>query len=610
MNTVLQYQCSHPGCMRFFKSLRGRTKHLRSAHPILSPPLVPSPPASPIRSSCSRLPSHPPSQISDKDGWDREDFGPPAHSPPPDHPNPQEPPLPNENTQFFGPGDKYYWYSHPKLTGQKLPSLSGVYLTSEFSTGQPCDGNGVFLAPGTPLPVNANNPHDWYPYESQLQFETAKFLFSRCQMSAPKMDALLDLWASSLYLHQAQPPFSNHRHLYQTIDATTIGDVKWQCFSAGYTGEIPAVNPLLWMSKKYDVWFRDPRQPFEEYSTEDQTRQYKDFMSGEWAWEQADIISEDKSTHGSTFVPIILGSDKTTVLVATGNNEYYPLYMSVVNVHNNISRFDSACLIIHSLATKEHASDATFCKFRWQLFHSSLAAILSSLKPAMTTPKVVKFGDGHFRCVIYGLGPYIVDYEEQVLLTCIVCGWCPRCQVLWGNLDEDALDRSQAFTEALFEESTLDLMWDEYGIVGDLVPFTNDFPRADIYCLIAPDILHQLIKGCFKDHLVDWVTAYIQRKHSKREADQIMDDINRRIAAVAPFTGLRHFPQGQGFKQWTRDDSKALMKVYIAAIEGYVPAEIICTFHAFLEFCYLVHWHIISEKALAEIEDTLNQFHT
>ena len=44
-----------------------------------------------------------------------------------------------------------------------------------------------------------------------------------------------------------------------------------------------------------------------------------------------------------------------------------------------------------------------------------------------------------------------------------------RCQVLWGNLEEDALDCSQAFTEALFEESTLDLMWDKYGVVGDLV---------------------------------------------------------------------------------------------------------------------------------------------
>ena len=44
----------------------------------------------------------------------------------------------------------------------------------------------------------------------------------------------------------------------------------------------------------------------------------------------------------------------------------------------------------------------------------------------MTTPEVVKFGDRHFCCVIYSLGPYIVDYKEQVLLMCIVRGWCPR----------------------------------------------------------------------------------------------------------------------------------------------------------------------------------------
>ena len=29
-----------------------------------------------------------------------------------------------------------------------------------------------------------------------------------------------------------------------------------------------------------------------------------------------------------------------------------------------------------------------------------------------------------------------------------------------------------------------------------------------------------------------------------------------RIAAAPPFSGLRRFPQGRGFKQWTGDDSK------------------------------------------------------
>lgn len=44
----------------------------------------------------------------------------------------------------------------------------------------------------------------------------------------------------------------------------------------------------------------------------------------------------------------------------------------------------------------------------------------------MTTPEVTRFGDGHYRHVIYGLGPYIADYEEQVLLACIVRNWCPK----------------------------------------------------------------------------------------------------------------------------------------------------------------------------------------
>ncbi len=38
------------------------------------------------------------------------------------------------------------------------------------------------------------------------------------------------------------------------------------------------------------------------------------------------------------FVPLILGNDKTTVSVATGQNEFYPVYMSLGNVRNNVRR--------------------------------------------------------------------------------------------------------------------------------------------------------------------------------------------------------------------------------------------------------------------------------
>lgn len=59
-----------------------------------------------------------------------------------------------------------------------------------------------------------------------------------------------------------------------------------------------------------------------------------------------DIISaEIPDANGAMFVPVIMGSDKTTVSVATGNNEYWLLYASIGNIHNNIRRAHGGGLV-------------------------------------------------------------------------------------------------------------------------------------------------------------------------------------------------------------------------------------------------------------------------
>jgi hypothetical protein len=62
-----------------------------------------------------------------------------------------------------------------------------------------------------------------------------------------------------------------------------------------------------------------------------------------------------------------------------------------------------------------------------------------------------------------------------------------------------------------------------------LQPFTHGFPRADIHTLLSPDLLHQLIKGTFKDHLVEWVNEYLLITHGEARAQEIIQDIDRRL---------------------------------------------------------------------------------
>jgi hypothetical protein len=140
-----------------------------------------------------------------------------------------------------------------------------------------------------------------------------------------------------------------------------------------------------------------------------------------------------------------------------------------------------------SLADHESNKDANFRKFRRQLLHSSLAKMLESLRPGMTKPDIVRCPDGHFRRAIYGLGPYIADYPEQALLACIVQNWCPkyvsgpsliihrptclyRCTAPPDHLDDGTYGRrSRGHTDVLVQGFELGVLWDEYGLVGDIV---------------------------------------------------------------------------------------------------------------------------------------------
>ncbi|KAI9568902.1 hypothetical protein HD554DRAFT_2204879 [Boletus coccyginus] len=395
----------------------------------------------------------------------------------------------------------------------------------------PLEKHIMFVSAPPPLCFKQSS-NDWTPYCNQLEFETTQFLFSQEEMSVKKINTLLHLWETSLAVHSGAPPFANHQDLYNMIDATPLEDV---CDKSGGTAP--------WMDATYEVHFWDPQRLVWNILKNPDFKDEIDYTPyHEW----------EEYSSGTYNI------DNTMVSIATGQNDYYPLYLSIGNIQNSVRHVHHNAVMLK------------------QLFHSSLSKILRTLRPGMMVPEITMCTDNHYRKVIYGLGPYIADYEEQVVLVGIVQNWCEQLH------------------EALIEEVDFGTLWDKWGIVGDIVFFMSLFPRSDIHTLLAPDLLYQLIKGTFKDHLVNWVGYYLEETHGKTHAKEILDDINRRIAATLSFSDLRHFAEGQGFSQWTGDDSKALMKVYINAIEGYVPEE--------------MH-DIITDDILEDLEDALKHFH-
>ncbi|KAG1763021.1 hypothetical protein EDD22DRAFT_979524 [Suillus occidentalis] len=297
-----------------------------------------------------------------------------------------------------------------------------------------------------------------------------------------------------------------------------------------YSGIKPQDNVLLWMTAPYNVWYRDPLElvhnmlanpkfngeiefsPYRDYTT-DNKWYWKNLLSGDWAWNQADLIAQNQETHGSMFVPLVMGSDKTVISVATGHTKYHPLYLLIGNI------FNSVVVLVGFLAIP---------KSKDPHLNQSLAKNFESVKTFMETPDVTRFLDGHFRRTIYGIGPYITDYPEQVMLSGVVQRWCPRCLADSKDLDggQPCLHRHEEHTELLIEQLMYKQLWSEYGICYELGwPFTNDFPHADIHKLLSPDLLHQIIKGTFKDHLVDWVYIPAIKDHVPEDIMRTFNDL-------------------------------------------------------------------------------------
>lgn len=302
---------------------------------------------------------------------------------------------------------------------------------------------------------------------------------------------------------------------------------------------------------------------------------------------------------------MILASDKTQLSVLSGDKVAWPVYLTIGNIDKDVRRQPSqhaVALLGYLPVTKLncfHESDQSLEGYR--LFHFAMRKILEPLIEAGCRGVLMNCADGYVHNVFPILAAYIADFPEQCLICCNKENQCPMCLVepdKHGELLDNCYREPREIRDAL-HDGPASKKFDEYGLRDVPEPFWADLPYTNIFGCIVPDILHQLHKDIFKNHLVKWVSM------GKEE------ELDARFAGILPYPNLCIFSKGiSKISQWTGNEYRQMEKIFVRLVDGLHddPRVMICT-RAILDFIYLAHYPSHTLLTLRQMCNALETFH-
>ncbi|KAG1801206.1 uncharacterized protein BJ212DRAFT_1450096 [Suillus subaureus] len=281
---------------------------------------------------------------------------------------------------------------------------------------------------------------------------------------------------------------------------------------------------------------------------------------------------------GVTIAPIILASDKTCLLQFHGDKSAWPVYLSIGNITKEKRQQVSAqatVLIGYLPAGK------------LDCFTSDAHSLAGQDGIEMVC------ADSLIHRVYLILAAYVADFPEQCLVACCKENWCPKCLVMEdkrGDPLSSLMWDPQLIKEVLekWKNGQHPAEFEEYGLCTVYNPFWADLPHTDIFLTFMPDLLHQLHKGIFKDHLVKWCLDIIGE-----------EELDAQFKVMPHYPGLWHFKKGISMvKQWTGTEHKEMQCVFLGILAGAVP-----------RFSYYAQLRIHTTESLDCLNNALSVFH-
>ncbi|KAJ7023001.1 hypothetical protein C8F04DRAFT_1240393 [Mycena alexandri] len=466
-----------------------------------------------------------------------------------------------------------------------------------------------------------NGEAPWAPFDNEDDWNLARWL-SKAGVSGGNINEFLKL---NKIKDGAKPSYHNTRAFFQKTDALPSGP-EWECEIFDVRGDEKDASGAF-KTEEVEFWKRNPVDcirelmgnaafrdqmhyaPLRKYRDEAGTRrEYDEMWTGEWWWKLQELLPP-----GVTICPVILASDKTQLSRFSGDKQAWPVYLSVGNLSKETRRKPSqraTVLLGYIPVCKLHC----FSKANWsvaghQLFHRCMRTILEPLIAAGTDGVDMLCADGYTRRVYPILAAYIADYPEQCLVACCKENRCPKCVVdpkKRGEPVHSAL-RDPDETIKLMKKHAKGLAPKEFEAQGlrPADPFWKDLPHCDIFECFTPDILHQLHKGVFKDHVVNWTTQSLGGTEKGNE-----DKIDFRFRLMPGHPSLRHFKLGISLvSQWTGNEYKSMEKIFLGVINGCADPQVVRAVRGILDFIEYAHFETHTDASLKKLEEAWLLFH-